>query len=119
MRVTYGAAVRQALFEELKNDRSVVFFGEDIQHNLYGYSENLVNLFGKERVINVPLSEAAVVGSAIGAAMTGLKTIVDLTVANFLYVAMDQLVNIAAKSNYMNNGQFELPITIMCRVLQL
>lgn len=114
MKMTYGKAMREALFKELENDQSVVFFGEDLHHNLYGYTDNFVNLFGEKRIINMPLSEAAVVGSAIGAAMCGLKTIVDLTVANFLFVAMDQIVNIAAKTNYMYNGQFELPITIMC-----
>jgi len=114
MKITYGGAIREALFKELENDQSVVLFGEDIQHNLYGYTDNLVNIFGKKRIINMPLSESAVVGSAIGAAMCGLKTIVDLTVSNFLFVAMDQIVNMAAKINYMNNGQFELPVTIMC-----
>jgi acetoin:2,6-dichlorophenolindophenol oxidoreductase subunit beta len=114
MKMTYGKAIREALFIELQNDPSVVFFGEDLHHNLYGYTDNLVNVFGERRIINMPLSEASVVGSAIGAAMCGLKTIVDLTVANFLYVAMDQIVNMAAKTNYMYNGQFELPITIMC-----
>jgi pyruvate/2-oxoglutarate/acetoin dehydrogenase E1 component len=114
MKITYGEAIREALFKELENDPSVVFFGEDIQHNLYGYSGNLLKTFGKKRIINTPLSEAAIVGSAIGAAMCGLKTIIDLTVANFLFVAMDQIVNMAAKTNYMYNGQFELPLTIMC-----
>jgi acetoin:2,6-dichlorophenolindophenol oxidoreductase subunit beta len=117
MELTYGEAIREALFKELENDQSVVLFGGDIQHNLYGYTDNLVNLFGKKQIINMPLSEAAVVGTAIGAAMCGLTTIVDLTVANFLYVAMDQIVNMAAKTNYMYNGQFKLPLTIMCTTL--
>lgn len=114
MKMTYGKAIREALKKELENDTSVVFFGEDLHHNLYGYTDNLVNLFGEKRIINMPISEASVVGTAIGAAMSGLKTIVDLTVANFIYMAMDQIVNMAAKTNYMYNGQFELPITIMC-----
>ncbi len=114
MKMTYGKAMREALWKELKNDPSVVFFGEDLHHNLYGYTDSLVNIFGEKRIINTPISEASVVGAAIGAAMCGLKTVVDLTVANFLYVAMDQIVNMAAKTNYMYNGQFELPITIMC-----
>lgn len=114
MKITYGGAIREALFKELENDQSVVLFGEDIQHNLYGYTDNLLNIFGEKRIINIPLSEAAVVGTAIGAAMCGLKTIVDLTAPNFLFVAMDQIVNMAAKTNYMYNGKFELPLTIMC-----
>ena len=114
MKITYGEAIREALFQELENDQSVVLFGEDIQHNLYGYTGNLLNIFGGKRIINMPLSEAANVGLAIGAAMCGLKTIIDLTNSNFLFVAMDQIVNMAAKTNYMYNGQFKLPLTIMC-----
>jgi len=114
MKMTYGNAIREALYKELENDQSLVLFGEDIQHNLYGYTGNLANIFGKNRVIDVPLSEAAVVGTAIGAAMCGMRTIVDLTVASFLFVAMDQIVSMASKTNYMYNGQFELSLTIMC-----
>lgn len=114
MDLTYGESIREALFTELEKNKDVVMFGQDIQHNLYGYTKDLANIFGEERVINTPLSEAAVVGTAIGAAMCGLRTIVDLTVSNFLYVAMDQIVNMAAKTIYMYNGQFRLPITIMC-----
>ena len=114
MKLTYGGAIREAIFKELENDQSVVMFGEDIHHNLYGYTDNLVNIYGKKRIINMPLSEAACVGTAIGAAMCGLKTIIDLTVPNFLFVAMDQIVSMAAKTHYMYNGQYELPLTIMC-----
>jgi pyruvate dehydrogenase E1 component beta subunit len=117
MNMNYGQAIRNALYDELENDKSVVLFGEDIQHNLYGYTEGLVNEFGVKRIINIPLSEAAVVGTAIGAAMCGLKTIVDLTVSNFLYVAMDQIVNMAAKIHYMYGGNYKLPLTIMCSTM--
>jgi pyruvate dehydrogenase E1 component beta subunit len=112
--LTYGEAVREALFAELSKHEDVVMFGEDIQHNLYGYTRDLLSIFGEKRIVNTPLSEAAVVGTAIGAAMCGIRTIVDLTVANFLYVAMDQIVNMAARTTYMYNGQLKLPLTIMC-----
>jgi acetoin:2,6-dichlorophenolindophenol oxidoreductase subunit beta len=117
MEITYGEAIREALYQELKADPLTVLFGEDIRYNLYGYTDKLVDIFGTERVIDTPLSEAAVVGTSVGAAMCGLRTIVDLTVANFLFVAMDQLVSIASKTNYMYNGQFKLPVTIMCATL--
>jgi acetoin:2,6-dichlorophenolindophenol oxidoreductase subunit beta len=117
MEITYGEAIREALDIELGKDENVILFGQDIQHNVYGYTGNLVNKYGSKRVINTPLSESAVVGTAIGAAMCGLKTIVDLTVGNFLYVAMDQIASIAAKNSYMYNGQFKLPLTIMCSTL--
>ena len=117
MEITYGEAIREALDKELENDGSVVLFGQDIQHNVYGYTGDLMNKYGSKRIINTPLSESAVVGTATGAAMCGLKTVVDLTVGNFLYVAMDQIASIAAKNAYMYNGQFKLPLTIMCSTL--
>lgn len=117
MEITYGDAIREALDKALENDDSVVLFGQDIHHNVYGYTGNLLNKYGDKRIINTPISESAVVGTAIGAAMCGLKTIVDLTVGNFLYVAMDQIASIAAKNAYMYNGQFKLPLTIMCSTL--
>src|SRR3954466_1695696 len=117
MVVTYGEAIREALYQELNADPLTVLFGEDIRYNIYGYTDKLVEIFGHDRVIDTPLSEAGVVGTSVGAAMCGLKTIVDLTVANFLFVAMDQLVSIASKTNYMYNGQFKIPVTIMCSTL--
>lgn len=117
MEITYGEAIREALHQELMADPLTVMFGEDIRYNIYGYTDKLVDNFGHERVVDTPLSEAAVVGTSIGAAMCGLKTIVDLTVANFLFVAMDQIVSIASKTSYMYNGQFKLPVTIMCSTL--
>ena len=118
MKLKYGEAIREALFRELENDPSVVLFGEDIQHNLYGYTGQLLQSFWEKRVRNTPLSEAAVVGTAIGAAMCGLRPIVDMTVTNFLYVAMDQIASMAAKTHYMYGGQFNVPLTIMACSLQ-
>ena len=114
MNLNYGAAIREALKMELESEIPTVFFGQDLHYNLYGYTDKLVDIFGKEKVVNTPISEASVVGMAIGAAMCGVRTIVDLTVANFLFIAMDQIVNMASKTAYMYNGKFELPITIMC-----
>jgi pyruvate/2-oxoglutarate/acetoin dehydrogenase E1 component len=114
MKLNYGGAIREALHKELKSEIPTVFLGQDLHYNIYGYTENLVNDFGEEIVINTPISENSVVGMAIGAAICGVRTIVDLTVANFLYMAMDQIVNMASKNAYMYNGAFKLPITIMC-----
>ena len=111
----YGEAIREALYQELKSDDSVILFGEDIRYNLYGYTEGLYKEF-PERVIDVPLMEYTIVGMAIGASLTGLRPIVDLTVANFLYMAMDQIVNMASKLRSMNN--FDVPITIMCAEME-
>lgn len=112
-KMTYYQAVREALYDELENDDKVVLFGEDIRYNLYAYTYGLMDSFGKDRVIDVPLSEAAVMGTAIGAAMCGIRPVVDLTVSSFLYVAMDQIANMAAKTIYQYNGNYKIPLTIM------
>lgn len=117
MRLTYGNALRQAMYDELKEDPNVVLFGEDIQKNLYGYTGGFCEEFGENRIINIPLSEASVVGVASGSAMCGMRPIVDLTVSNFLYVAMDQIANIASKIHYMSNGEYSVPITILCSIM--
>lgn len=111
MILTYGEAIREALYQEMKQDSSVVLFGEDIRYNLYGYTRGLYDEF-KDRVIDVPLMENTIIGMAIGASLRGLRPIVDLTVANFLYTAMDQIVNVASKLRDMNG--YDVPITIMC-----
>lgn len=118
MELTYSKALQQAIEEEMFLDKSIVLFGEDIQKNLYGYTEGLETKFGKKRVINIPLSEAGVVGLACGASMCGLRPIVDLTIPNFLYVAMDQIASIAAKTHYMYNGKYSMPITLFCSSMQ-
>ena len=113
--MTYAEAIRKALYQELKNDPSVIMFGEDIRYNLYGYTEGLYQEFG-DRVIDVPLMENTIVGMAIGASLNGLRPIVDLTVANFLYTAMDQIVNVASKMREING--MDVPITIMCAEME-
>ena len=114
MKMTYGNAIYHALYDELENDSNVVLFGEDIQKNVYGYTKGLVDIYGTERVINIPLSEASVMGMACGAAMCGIRPVLDLTLPNFLYITMDQIANIAAKTHYMYDGQFKLPLTVFC-----
>ncbi len=118
MRIRYSEAIQFALEDELLDNDNVVLFGEDIQKNLYGYTEGFEKKFGKDRIINIPLSEASVVGLACGAAMCGLKPIVDLTVSNFLYVSMDQIASIAAKTCYMYSGKYNVPITILCSSME-
>ncbi len=117
MRLTYGMALRQAIYDSLKNDSSTFLFGEDIQKNVYGYTGGLLEEFGEERVLNIPLSEAGAMGIACGAAMCGLRPILDLTIPNFLYVAMDQIANMAAKVHYMSNGTYLLPLTVLCSAM--
>ena len=117
--MTYIAAIGAAQREALAADERVVLFGEDVEANVYGTTGgsktradkgDFVQEFGRNRIRNTPIAEEAMVGTAIGAAMTGLRPIVDLSYSNFLYMAMDQFVNQAAKNRYMFGGQSSIPV---------
>jgi pyruvate/2-oxoglutarate/acetoin dehydrogenase E1 component len=109
-RLNYLGAIREAQLEEMRRDASVIILGEDIRASVFGTSDEFLAEFGPNRVRNTPISELGFCGAAIGAAMTGLRPIVDLTIASFLYVAMDQLVSQAAKNRYMFGGQASIPV---------
>jgi acetoin:2,6-dichlorophenolindophenol oxidoreductase subunit beta len=108
--MTYLAAIGQAQLEAMEEDPRVVVLGEDIRSNLYGTAPGFVERFGRERVWDTPISEEGFAGLGAGAAMTGLRPIVDLTYASFLYMAMDQFVNQVAKNRYMFGGQATIPV---------
>lgn len=112
--LTYREALREALREEMIRDERVFIMGEDIAAygGAYAVTKGLVNEFGEKRVRDTPLSEEAIVGSAIGAAMIGLRPIVELMTVNFGLLAMDQIVNNAAKMRYMFGGNVTVPIVI-------
>lgn len=112
-RVTLAAAMNQAIRQEMEADERYFLMGEDIQRGVIGYSKGLYEQFGEERVRNSPISEATVVGTALGAAAAGMRPIVDLMIGNFSYVAMDQFVNQAAKLRYMMGGSASFPLTIV------
>ena len=106
-RLSYMDAIVLAQKEEMLRDESVVLIGEDI--SIYGGTE-LVKSFDENRVRNMPISENSFTGMGIGAAMTGLRPIVDLTIASFTYLASDQIINQASKLRYMTGGQIQVPI---------
>ncbi|MGH7903132.1 MAG: alpha-ketoacid dehydrogenase subunit beta [Candidatus Dormibacteraceae bacterium] len=108
--LTYLAAIGAAQREAMAEDERVVLLGEDVRSNLFGTAPGFVELFGADRVINTPISEASFAGIGVGAAMTGLRPIVDFTYATFMYLAMDQLINQAAKNRYMFGAQASIPI---------
>jgi len=112
--MTYADAVRTALVEEMRRDERVILLGEDIA--LYGgafrVTRGLVNDFGPERVINTPISENSFVGLAVGAALTGLRPVVEIMFMDFIALAMDQIVNQAAKLHYIYGGQASVPLVI-------
>lgn len=111
---TYREALTRALDEEMSRDESVVFFGEDVAKagGVFKATPGLYEKFGGLRVRDTPISENAIVGAAIGAAMTGLRPVVELMFADFVAVCLDQIVNQAAKLRYMSGGTIKAPLTI-------
>jgi len=110
----YRVALREALAEEMERDDSVYLVGEDIGKfgGAYRVTEGLLDRFGPTRVVDAPIAEEAIVGSAIGSAMLGLRPVVELMTINFSLVAYDQIVNNAAKIRYMFGGEAKVPLVI-------
>src|SRR5205809_2952902 len=110
--IQYREALRQAMTEEMDRDPNVFLMGEEVaQYNgAYKVSEGMLARFGPERVIDTPISEAGFSGLGIGAAMCGLRPIIEFMSWSFSFVAFDQLVNNAANVRYMSGGQFKVPI---------
>jgi pyruvate/2-oxoglutarate/acetoin dehydrogenase E1 component len=105
-------AINEAQTEEMTRDDRVVLMGQDLRANVFGSANGVLERFGPERVRDLPLSEAGSIGLAAGAAMAGLRPIVDLTVASFVFGAMDQFVSQLAKARYMFGGQARLPVVV-------
>ena len=112
--VTYREAVRDALARALREDENVFLMGEDIAEmgGSMAVTQGLLAEFGPERVRNTPISEMAIVGSGIGAAMQGMRPIVEIMYEDFLTLSMEQLVNQAAKHRTMSGGQVKVPLTV-------
>jgi pyruvate dehydrogenase E1 component beta subunit len=112
MRLSYREALNQAMTEEMEHDKTIFLMGEEVGHyqGAYKVSQGMLQRFGEERVVDTPIAECGFVGVGIGAAMTGLRPIVELMTWNFSLVAIDQIINNAAKIRYMSGGQFKLPI---------
>jgi len=113
-RLTYRDAIKEALYEEMKRDRRVIFYGEDVADygGAFKVSKGLLEAFGRDRVFNTPISEAAINGIAVGAAMIGLRPVVELMYMDFALMSSDQISNQAAKWHYMSGGQVEVPLVI-------
>ena len=111
---TYRDALRLALSEAMTADDSVIIMGEEVGRygGAYGVTKDLITEFGPERVIDTPISEPAIVGAAVGAAMTGLRPVAELMYVDFIGMTMDQLANQAAKIRYMFGGQIGVPMVL-------
>ena len=112
--ITFAEAVREALAEEMRRDSRVVILGEDVAEagTPFKVLSGLVEEFGTQRVIDTPISEAGFTGLAVGAAMTGLRPVVDIMFGDFITLTMDQMVNQAAKVHYMSGGKWKVPMVM-------
>ncbi len=110
--ISFREALREAMVEEMDRDLSIFLMGEEVGHynGAYKVSEGMLARFGEQRVIDTPIAETGFAGVGIGAAMVGLRPIIEFMTWNFAITAADQLINNAAKLRYMANGQFTLPI---------
>ncbi len=113
-RITMRQAISQALWEEMERDERVFIQGEEVGvwGGTYAVTKGFYDHFGEKRVRDTPIAEAVIVGSAIGAALVGLRPVAELMTVNFAFAAMDHIVNEAAKLRYMFGGQMKLPLVI-------
>jgi acetoin:2,6-dichlorophenolindophenol oxidoreductase subunit beta len=112
--LTFAQAIREALAEEMRRDSRVCIFGEDVAEagTPFKVLSGLVEEFGTERVLDTPISEAGFTGIGVGAAMTGLRPVVDIMFGDFITLTMDQMVNQAAKVHYMSGGKWKVPMVM-------
>jgi 2-oxoisovalerate dehydrogenase E1 component len=116
--LTYRDAVKEALIEEMERDARVIFYGEDVAEygGAFKATKGLLEAFGRDRVFNTPISEACICGTAVGAAMIGLRPVVELMYMDFALMSSDQISNQAAKWHYMSGAQTEVPLVIRASV---
>ena len=112
--INYGQAISEAMHEERVRDGSVIILGEDmgVMGSVFGLTKGFMDEFGAHRVIDTPISEAGFTGMAVGAAMRGLRPIVELMYVDFAPICLDPIVNQAAKMRYMTGGQVKVPLVI-------
>jgi len=112
--LTLVHALNEALREEMRRDERVIVLGEDVARfgGVYKVTEGLLDEFGPARVRDTPISEAAIAGVGVGAAMTGLRPVIEIMFGDFLCLAMDQIVNQAAKVRYMSGGKWQVPLVV-------
>jgi pyruvate dehydrogenase E1 component beta subunit len=112
--ITYSEAIREAMVEEMRRDPSVFLMGEDVGTfgGVWGVSAGMLDEFGEDRVRDMPISEIVIIGAGLGAAMAGMRPIVEIMFGDFLMCAGDQIVNQVAKARFMSGGKADVPLTI-------
>lgn len=111
--IAYIQAINEALAEEMERDETVFVIGEDVQAGAFMASTGLVQKFGPERVMDTPLSETAVAGSCVGAAMAGYRPVADFMFADFMFIAANEVINNAAKWHFIHGGKVDLPLVFL------
>lgn len=113
-KITFSVATQEAMREEMQRDKNVFLMGEDIarQGGIFGQFKGLADEFGKERVRDTPISETAIIGGGVGAALAGMRPVVDMHFADFIGVPMDEILNQMAKARYMFGGQAKVPLVL-------
>jgi pyruvate dehydrogenase E1 component beta subunit len=115
-KITFMQAINEALAEEMRRDPSVFVFGEDVRVSPFGQTAGLVKEFGEERVMNTPIAENAITGAAIGAALNGMRPVLELMFCDFAMLAMDEICNHLGQWGYITGGQYRVPVTIRTAV---
>jgi acetoin:2,6-dichlorophenolindophenol oxidoreductase subunit beta len=111
--IRYLKAVQEALSQEMTRDENVIVMGEDVRHSLRGITKGFYEKFGAERVIDSPISELTMVGCGTGAAISGLRPVLEFQLPEFVFFAFDQIVNQAQKLRYMTGGKLTIPVTYL------
>ncbi|MCU0595151.1 MAG: alpha-ketoacid dehydrogenase subunit beta [Desulfobacterota bacterium] len=115
-KITFMQAINEAMAEEMRRDPSVFIFGEDVRVSPFGQTAGLVKEFGEDRVVNTPIAENAITGAAIGAALNGMRPVLELMFCDFAMLAMDELCNHLGQWGYITGGQYRVPVTIRTAV---
>jgi len=112
--ITFAEAIRESMIQMMRENEDIYLIGEDIgiYGGVFGVTNGMLELFGPERIRNTPISEAAITGCAVGSAMTGMRPILELQFSDFMLIALDQIVNQAAKMRYMFGGKGSVPMVI-------
>jgi pyruvate dehydrogenase E1 component beta subunit len=110
--ITYGEALNEALRQEMRRDQDIIVFGENVTSRRRVATRGLLEEFGRERVRDTPITETAFIGAGVGAAIVGLRPVVELMIVDFGLVAMDQLLNQMAKTRYMSGSAVSVPMTV-------
>jgi len=110
--MTYAAAINEALVEEMERDPDVILYGEDVEVGIFGVTGGLHERFGPDRVFNTPISEPLIVGSAVGAAMMGMRPVAELQFADFIFTAGDEVFLKAGMWRFMHGGAYTLPLVV-------